>query len=139
MPSFNYGWVRDPHIDQQVAQLAAKSPAEGASGWADLAKYSKGVDKAYIAPYGNEEDTAFYSTRMNVKQCNGYPHPTYRVDWLLLCLKGGSRRREGADAPSRRAYSPEEGTVATDTATISDPGAGGGFETVAKREHAAGV
>jgi peptide/nickel transport system permease protein len=29
--------------------------------------------------------------------------------------------------------------VATDTATISGPGAGGGFETVAKREHAAGV
>ena len=41
----------------------------------------------YVAVYGNEEQTAFYSSRMNVKQCSGYPHPTFRVDWLLLCTK----------------------------------------------------
>jgi hypothetical protein len=38
-------------------------------------------------PYGNEEDTAFYSTRMNVTQCSGYPNLVHRVDWALLCLK----------------------------------------------------
>src|SRR3954453_5330560 len=59
-PSFNNGWVSDPHIDQQVAQLDAKPPGEVAGGWADLDKYVNGADKAYIAPYGNEEDTAFY-------------------------------------------------------------------------------
>ena len=37
--------------------------------------------------WGNEEDTAFYSTRMNVAQCSGYPDLAHRVDWLLLCLK----------------------------------------------------
>jgi peptide/nickel transport system substrate-binding protein len=86
-PSFNEGFVSDPHIDQQVDQLDAKPPQEVAGGWADLDKYVNSADKAYIAPYGNEEDTAFYSTRMNVRQCSGYPHPVYRVDWLLLCMK----------------------------------------------------
>jgi peptide/nickel transport system substrate-binding protein len=86
-PSFNAGFVSDPHIDQEVAKLNAKPPAEVASGWADLDKYVNDMQHAYVAPYGNEEDTAFYSTRMNVQQCSGYPHPTFRVDWLMLCLK----------------------------------------------------
>ena len=86
-PSFNNGFVSDPHIDQQVAQLDAKQPNEVASGWAALDKYVNSPGHAYVAPYGNEEDTAFYSSRMNVSQCSGYPHPTFRVDWLLLCLK----------------------------------------------------
>jgi peptide/nickel transport system substrate-binding protein len=86
-PSFNAGFVSDPHIDQQVSQLDAKQPGEVADGWAALDKYVNSPGHAYVAPYGNEEDTAFYSTRMNVRQCAGYPHPVFRVDWLMLCLK----------------------------------------------------
>jgi peptide/nickel transport system substrate-binding protein len=86
-PSFNAGFVSDPHVDQQVDALDAKPPAGVASGWADLDKYVNDMQHAYVAPYGNEEDTAFYSSRMNIQQCSGYPHPTFRVDWLMLCLK----------------------------------------------------
>jgi peptide/nickel transport system substrate-binding protein len=67
-PSFNNGFVSDPHIDSQVNSLDAPQ-------------------HAYLVPYGNEEDTAFYSSRMNVAQCSGYPDLAHRVDWLLLCLK----------------------------------------------------
>jgi peptide/nickel transport system substrate-binding protein len=86
-PSFNDGFVTDPHIDSQVDQLDAQTPQSAASGWAALDKYVNDPQHAYVAPYGNEEDTAFYSTRMNVSQCSGYPHLAHRVDWLLLCLK----------------------------------------------------
>ncbi len=86
-PSFNNGFVSDPHIDSQVNALDAQPAASVASGWAALDKYVNDPSHAYIAPYGNEEDTAFYSSRMNVTQCSGYPHLAHRVDWLLLCLK----------------------------------------------------
>jgi peptide/nickel transport system substrate-binding protein len=86
-PSFNNGFVSDPHIDQQVDQLDAQQPKAAEAGWAALDQYVNDANHAYVVPYGNEEDTAFYSTRMNVKQCSGYPHPTFRVDWLMLCLK----------------------------------------------------
>src|SRR6185437_5009461 len=86
-PSFNNGFVSDPHVDQQVDQLDAQQPKAAEAGWAALDQYVNSANKAYVVPYGNEEDTAFYSTRMNVKQCSGYPHPTFRVDWLMLCLK----------------------------------------------------
>jgi peptide/nickel transport system substrate-binding protein len=86
-PSFNNGFVSDPHIDSQVNSLDAQPAAKVASGWAALDQYVNNPQHAYVAPYGNEEDTAFYSTRMNVSQCSGYPHLAHRVDWLLLCLK----------------------------------------------------
>ncbi len=87
MPSFNNGFVSDPHIDSQVDALDAQPAQSVASGWAALDKYINDPQHAYVAPYGNEEDTAFYSTRMNVAQCSGYPDLAHRVDWLLLCLK----------------------------------------------------
>ncbi len=87
IPSFNNGFISDPHIDSQVNSLDAQPAASVASGWAALDAYVNSPTHAYIAPYGNEEDTAFYSTRMNVAQCSGYPDLAHRVDWLLLCLK----------------------------------------------------
>jgi peptide/nickel transport system substrate-binding protein len=85
--SFNNGFISDPHIDSQVNTLDAQPAASVASQWAALDQYVNSSSNAYIAPYGNEEDTAFYSTRMNVSQCSGYPDLAHRVDWLLLCLK----------------------------------------------------
>jgi peptide/nickel transport system substrate-binding protein len=86
-PSFNEGFVSDPYVDAQVAKLDAQPAASVAAGWAALDKYVNDPQHAYVVPYGNEEDTAFYSTRMNVSQCSGYPDLAHRVDWLLLCLK----------------------------------------------------
>jgi hypothetical protein len=43
-------------------------------------------DKAYVAPYGNEESTSFFSERMDAPNCAGV-HPVYKNDWLLFCLK----------------------------------------------------
>jgi peptide/nickel transport system substrate-binding protein len=86
-PSFNEGFVSDPHIDQEVTKLDASPPQEVADGWAALDQYINDPQHAYVAVYGNEKQTAFYSSRMDVKQCSGYPHPTYRVDWLMLCTK----------------------------------------------------
>jgi len=87
IPSFNSGFVSDPHIDQQVNALDAQPAENVASQWAALDAYVNSPGHAYVVPYGNEEDTAFYSTRMNVAQCSGYPDLAHRVDWLLLCLK----------------------------------------------------
>ncbi len=87
IPSFNSGFVSDPHIDQQVNALDAQQPPAVASQWAALDAYVNSPTHAYLVPYGNEEDTAFYSSRMNVTQCSGYPNLVHRVDWALLCLK----------------------------------------------------
>ena len=87
LPSFNNGFVSDPHVDSQVDTLDAKPAQSVASSWAALDKYVNDPQHAYIAVYGNEEDTAFYSSRINVKDCSGYPHLAHRVDWQLLCLK----------------------------------------------------
>jgi peptide/nickel transport system substrate-binding protein len=87
VPTFNDGFISDPYIDRQVDNLDAQQPERVAAGWAALDKYVNDPQHAYVAPYGNEEDTAFYSTRMNVSSCSGYPNLAHRVDWLLLCLK----------------------------------------------------
>ena len=75
VPSFNNGFVSDPHIDQQVNALDAHPAADVASSGRRWTRTSTARQHAYVAPYGNEEDTAFYSTRMNVAQCSGYPRP----------------------------------------------------------------
>jgi peptide/nickel transport system substrate-binding protein len=86
-PSFNNGFVSDPKLDQMIDAANAKQPTDAVADWEAIDKYVNDPQHAYVAPYGDEEDTAFYSTRMNVKQCSGYPHLAHRVDWSLLCLK----------------------------------------------------
>ncbi len=44
------------------------------------------MTKAYIAPYGNEEASSFFSERMDFENCAGV-HPVYRNNWALFCLK----------------------------------------------------
>jgi len=86
-PSFNEGFVSDKHIDSEVDRLDAQQPSAVAKDWGALDKYVNDAQHAYVVPYGNEQQTAFFSSRMNVDQCKSYPHPVYRVDWLTLCLK----------------------------------------------------
>ncbi len=44
------------------------------------------MTKAYIAPYGNEEASSFFSERMDFENCAGV-HPVYGNNWALFCLK----------------------------------------------------
>jgi peptide/nickel transport system substrate-binding protein len=85
--SFNEGFVSDKHVDSEVDRLDAKAPTDVANDWGALDKYVNDEQHAYVAVYGNEQQTAFFSSRMNVKECVSYPHPVYRVDWLTLCPK----------------------------------------------------
>lgn len=86
-PAFNEGFVSDKHVDSEVDRLDAQQPSAVANDWGTLDKYINDPQHAYLVPYGNEEDTALFSTRMNVQQCSGFPHPTFRADWLMFCLK----------------------------------------------------
>lgn len=81
----NQGQVSDPYIDKQLDDLRGKDPTEAADQWAALDDYIVNK-KAYVAPYGSEESSSFFSERMDAQGCNGI-HPVYKNDWLLFCLK----------------------------------------------------
>jgi peptide/nickel transport system substrate-binding protein len=84
--SFNEGFVSDPHIDSELNKLRGETPEDGAHQWGDLDEYAVNT-KAYVAPYGYEESTSFFSERMDADNCAGI-HPVYKNDWLLFCKKG---------------------------------------------------
>jgi peptide/nickel transport system substrate-binding protein len=84
-PTFNTSYVNDPVINKKIADLVKQDPKKVASQYADLDKYIV-QDKAYLAPYGTEQSTSFFSERMDSKNCNGV-HPYYKNDWSLFCLK----------------------------------------------------
>ncbi len=77
--------MNDPKINKDIATLVKQDPKKVASQYAALDKYIV-QDKAYVAPYGTEESTSFFSERMDVENCNGI-HPFYKNDWLQFCLK----------------------------------------------------
>jgi ABC-type oligopeptide transport system substrate-binding subunit len=86
-PTFNVGFVRDKHVDSEVAKLSqARNPASDASQWTALDKYIVGPGKSYVVPYGSELSSTFMSERMNYKDCNGV-HQVFKNDWTLFCLK----------------------------------------------------
>jgi peptide/nickel transport system substrate-binding protein len=84
-PTFNTSYVNDPVLNKKIADLVKQDPKKVASQYSDLDKYIV-QDKAYLAPYGTEESTSFFSERMDAKNCNGV-HPYYKNDWLQFCLK----------------------------------------------------
>ena len=85
--TFNQGFVSDPRIDKTLDELRGEKPEDGADEWGQLDEYVIN-DKAYIAPYGYEESTSFFSERMDAQNCSGI-HPVYKNDWLLFCKKEG--------------------------------------------------
>jgi peptide/nickel transport system substrate-binding protein len=86
-PTFNVGFVNDPHVNSEVARLTKeKDPAQHANEWAALDKYLVGPGKSYLVPYGSEKSSTFMSERMNYKDCNGV-HQVFKNDWTLFCLK----------------------------------------------------
>lgn len=84
-PTFNTSFVNDPVLNKKIAELVKQDPEEVADEYAELDKYIV-QEKAYVAPYGVEQSTSFFSERMDAKNCNGI-HPTYKNDWLQFCLK----------------------------------------------------
>ena len=64
---------------------AARIRRTSADQWAALDDYVVN-EKAYVAPYGSEESSSFFSERMDAEDCGGV-HPVYKNDWLLFCLK----------------------------------------------------
>ena len=85
--TFNQGFVSDPRIDKTLDELRGERPEDAADEWGELDEYVNN-DKAYLAPYGYEESTSFFSERMDAQNCAGI-HPVYKNDWLLFCKKEG--------------------------------------------------
>jgi peptide/nickel transport system substrate-binding protein len=83
----NFGFVSDPRLDKKLDELRGEDPADVADQWGDLDEYVVN-ERAYIAPYGYEESTSFFSERMDAQNCSGI-HPVYKNDWLLFCKKEG--------------------------------------------------
>jgi peptide/nickel transport system substrate-binding protein len=83
--TFNQSFVSDPRLDRTLDELRGKEPEEVADQWAELDNYVVN-EKAYVAPYGQEKTSSFFSERMDAENCSGV-HPAYKNDWLLFCLK----------------------------------------------------
>ena len=84
--TFNEGFVSDPFIDKKLEELRGKTPEESADEWAELDDYVINK-KAYVAVYGGEKSTSFFSERMDAENCAGI-HPVWKNDWLQFCKKG---------------------------------------------------
>jgi peptide/nickel transport system substrate-binding protein len=84
--SENYGYVKDPHIDQTEARLNAVPASKltsVASQWSALDNYM--VSKGYFAAYGHEQEPKFYSSQMNYGA--GIFSVEYQTDLTSLSLK----------------------------------------------------
>jgi peptide/nickel transport system substrate-binding protein len=80
----NFGRVDDPELNKKIDEVEA-APADGATDIAAEAdKYA--VDHAYVAPYGQETVSTFFSERMDFENCLLF-HPVYLNDYSSWCLK----------------------------------------------------
>jgi peptide/nickel transport system substrate-binding protein len=86
-PTFNVGFVNDPHVNSEVARLSKeRDPATKAKDWTALDQYVVGPGHSYVVPYGSELTSTFMSERMDFKDCNGV-HQVFKNDWTMFCLK----------------------------------------------------
>ena len=83
--TFNQGFVSDPVLDKKLDELRGEDPEDVADEWAALDDYVIN-QKAWVAPYGTEKSTSFFSERMDAENCDGV-HPVYKNDWNQFCLK----------------------------------------------------
>jgi peptide/nickel transport system substrate-binding protein len=83
--TLNNGFVNDPHIEEMLDELRGEDPEDVADEWAKLDDYVVN-EKAYVAPYGNEKASSFFSERMDFENCAGV-HPVWKNDWTAFCLK----------------------------------------------------
>jgi peptide/nickel transport system substrate-binding protein len=81
----NYGYVDDPEINEEIAELLEEPDASAvADRWAELDR--RAIEKSYLAPYGSEELTTFVSDRVDFENCS-LVHPLYGNDYTSFCLK----------------------------------------------------
>jgi peptide/nickel transport system substrate-binding protein len=81
--SLNYGYVNDPHYNQQLNTLDKENPATAAAKWSALDSYA--VKQGYYAAYGHEEFPKFYSNKLNFN--SGVMSVEYQTDLTSLQLK----------------------------------------------------
>jgi peptide/nickel transport system substrate-binding protein len=81
--SLNYGYVNDPHYNQQIASLSSKPTSSVTSQWAALDQYA--VQHAYYAAWGHEAKVKFYSDKLNFNA--GVMSVEYLTDLTSLELK----------------------------------------------------
>jgi peptide/nickel transport system substrate-binding protein len=80
----NFGRVDDPELNKLIDEVEA-APADGAVEQASEAD-RLAVEKAYVAPYGQETNSTFFSERMDFENCLLF-HPVYLNDYSSWCLK----------------------------------------------------
>ena len=97
--TFNQGFVSDPELDKKLDELRGQSPEEAADEWAELDDYIVN-EKAYVAVYGSEESSSFFSERMDSENCSG-EHPVYKNDWLAVLPEVGHIARGRPHAAAR--------------------------------------
>jgi peptide/nickel transport system substrate-binding protein len=81
--SLNYGYVNDPHFNQQVTKLTQVQPETVATDWSALDKYA--VNHAYYDVFGHEAKVKFYSDKLNYNA--GVMSVEYLTDLTSLQLK----------------------------------------------------
>jgi hypothetical protein len=81
--SLNYGYVNDPHYNQQIATLSQKATSGVTSQWAALDQYA--VQHGYYDVYGHESKVKFYSNKLNFN--TGTLSVEYLTDLTSLQLK----------------------------------------------------
>jgi peptide/nickel transport system substrate-binding protein len=80
----NFGRIDDPKLNDLIDEVEG-APADGATEQAAEAdKYA--VEEAYVAPYGQETVSTFFSERMDFENCLRF-HPVYLNDYSSWCLK----------------------------------------------------
>ena len=80
----NFGRVDNPELNKLIDEVEA-APADGATEQASEAdKFA--VEHAYVAPYGQETTSTFFSERMDFENCLLF-HPVYLNDYSSWCLK----------------------------------------------------
>jgi peptide/nickel transport system substrate-binding protein len=81
--SLNYGYVNDPHYNQQIAKLSSQPTSSVTSQWQALDQYA--VQHAYYAAWGHESKVKFYSDKLNFNA--GVMSVEYLTDLTSLELK----------------------------------------------------
>ena len=89
----NFGFVSDPELDKRLDPIRGQTPEEAEDEWAALDEYVVN-EKSYVAPYGVETSSQFFSERMDAENCVG-PHPVFKNDWLAVLPEVGVKNAAG--------------------------------------------
>jgi peptide/nickel transport system substrate-binding protein len=80
----NFGNIDDPELNRLIDDVN-RLPAEEAAAPAARAD-RRLVEEAFVAPYGSERLSTFFSERMDFEHCSRF-HPVYHNDYSSFCLR----------------------------------------------------